>query len=120
MPKTELFEENVVNGGTVDKSETVNFSFKFNEGVTKDQIEYVYPDCGACTTVSVTDEGVVGHVIAERAAVLQNDITPVNKVITVKLKDGRCELKADPETLRRTVNTDVRLEKLNVAFMIKK
>lgn len=115
MPKTILFKDNVFSAGRQGITGEIPFFFPYNEGVTKSQIDYIYPDCPACTHCEVTEQGIKGKVIIEKASTYIEDITSVTKTVYVKLKDGICEFSPNKD-MKRGPNKNARVEKLNIAY----
>ena len=122
MPKTVLFKENIHTFGQKNISKTIEFEFELNDGVTKDQIDWIKPDCGICTTVELNPEGtkVVGKTVLEKAWNYVDDVTPITKVIFVYLNDGEPEFIVDPVTKNRKPNDKKGLERLNISGIVVK
>lgn len=122
MPKTLLFKENIHTFGQKDINETINFEFELNDGVTEDQIEWLKPDCGICTTVRLSEDKkkVVGQTVLAKAWDYVDRATPITKYVLIYLNDGEPEWIIDPETKTRKINDKKGIERLNISGIVTK
>lgn len=117
MAASVLMKEDLFNYGTVTVGDKIKFNFEFKEGVTLDQIEYSYADCGSCTTYTITEKGVSGEVDTKLAGARQKGANQITKYVYLKLNDGFKYFKADANK-KRMINPDVKLERLQILGVV--
>ena len=119
--EVKIFKETKKSYGERGPKDKIKFVFELSQGVTEDQIDYIYPDCGACTQVIVKGNKIVGTIDLSKAMPQYNDgLTPVNKTVFVKLNDGKRQFIPDSKTKLRKVNKDVKIQRLGINCIVKK
>lgn len=120
MPATDFFKENVFPYAPVKEGDLIDFEFELKEGITWDQVEYYYPDCGGCTKARIEGNKILGQVDTTKVF-LQEGNNNITKVVYVKINDGQPFYKAkDDGSKQREYNTNVKLERLQIVGNVSK
>jgi hypothetical protein len=120
MSETKLFKENVIAAGVKSVNDIIKFEFPLKEDISGDQIFAIRPDCGSCTKAKLIDNKIVGTIDVSKAGKYEKSSTPMSKIITIYLNDGRHIYKGKEGTKEFIADPKKEKERLNVAFVVKK
>ena len=114
---SDFFENRIFKFTDAPRNQPIKFSFKLKEGYTVDDIHYILPGCGSCTTASVDREtnSVVGELDLIKAAGAAG--TSALKSITVCFDPQEPESVAN-ENKERITNPNKRKQALQLSGTI--
>ena len=116
-----IFEENIHSYGTVKKGKLVDFTFKLAPGINGDQLDYIWAECGSCTSWkwNESSNSITGTLNTQLVNTNKTGNNIVTKILYVKTNNWVPYFRAKGDgSKERTISTDSGLVRLQITGIV--